>query len=36
LQRDFWLPDIDVAIKAESGEITGIVATLPFIYSTSP
>jgi glycine cleavage system T protein len=36
LQRDFWQPDIDVAVKAASGEINGTVAMLPFIYSTSP
>lgn len=36
LHRDFWQPAIDVAVKGTTGDITGTIATLPFIYSTSP
>ena len=36
LQRDYWEPAIDVAIRSGKREIAATVAVLPFVYSTSP
>ncbi|HTM07664.1 MAG TPA: aminomethyltransferase family protein [Verrucomicrobiae bacterium] len=36
LQRDFLPPATSVAVKIKDGEINGTVATLPFVFSTSP
>lgn len=36
LHRDFLLPATSVAIKVKDSEIKGTVATLPFVFSTSP
>lgn len=36
LHRDFLQPATDIVVKARGDELAGTVATLPFLYSTSP
>jgi glycine cleavage system T protein len=36
LHRDFLQPATDVVVKSRGADLAGTVATLPFLYSTSP